>query len=255
MLPWKSVAMCYDIAYFTKKIEAYEKRFGVSYGDSPILPSYHANGFDHASVPVITGEDPSVIQLFTWGLIPFFIKDLQAAAKIQNTTLNARDYTLLTKPAFKGAAVKRRCLVVVDAFYDHHWHNGKSFPFLIKMKSDEPFALGGVWQKWKFEEQVRYTFTIVTTDPNPMMAYIHNEPKASETPRMPFIVPKALEQHWISPELPEDEIIPMIGPFPEEAMTSYPVTRLRGKAYPGNIPEIMKEVSYPELKSDQGTLF
>jgi putative SOS response-associated peptidase YedK len=207
----------------------------------------------------VTGHDPSILQTFSWGLIPFFIKDLPAAAKIQNTTLNARDFSLLKKPAFKGPAARRRCLVLVDAFYDHHWHNGKSYPFLIKMKNDEPFALGGVWEKWKHEDLVRYTCAIVTTDPNAMMAYIHNEPKASETPRMPFIVPPNLEHAWISPDLPEDEIIPMIGPFPEDEMINYPVARLRGKAYPGNIPSIMEPVSYPELsteeRAEQGTLF
>ncbi len=251
--------MCYDIAYFTKKIEAYEKRFGVSYGESSIKPAYHANGFDHAEIPVITGHDPALLQTFSWGLIPFFIKDMQSAAKIQNTTLNARDFTLLKKPAFKGSAVRRRCLVIVDAFYDHHWHQGKSYPFLIRMKNDEPFALGGVWEKWRHEDQVRYTCTIVTTDPNTMMAYIHNEPKASETPRMPFIVPRSFESKWISPDLPEDEIIPMIGPYPDEEMMSYPVARLRGKAYPGNVREIMEPVKYPELASndhaEQGSLF
>jgi len=247
--------MCYDIAYFTKKIEAYEKRFGVSYGESAIVPVYHANGFDHPEIPVITGHDPGILQTFSWGLIPFFIKDLQGAAKIQNSTLNARDYTLLKKPSFKGAAARRRCLVVVDAFYDHHWYKGKSFPFLIKMKDDAPFAFGGVWEKWKFEDQVRYTVTIVTTDPNPMMAYVHNQPKASETPRMPFIVPRALEEKWISPDLPEDEIIPMIGPYPDAEMLSYTVSRLRGQAYPGNVPEIMDPVEYKELTDVQGSLF
>ena len=244
--------MCYDLAYFTKKIEAYEKRFGVNYGESPIIPMYHANGFDHNEVPVITGHDPGVLQTFGWGLIPFFIKNLQAAAKIQNTTLNARDYTLLKKPAFKGSAARRRCLVIVDAFYDHHWHQGKSYPYLIKMQNDEAFAIGGIWEKWKFEDQVRYTFAIVTTDPNPMMAHIHNEPKASETPRMPFIVPRHLESKWISVDLPEDEIFPLIGPYPEEEMKSYTVSRLRGKAYPGNVPEIMNEVVYAGLSSDEG---
>jgi hypothetical protein len=88
-----------------------------------------------------------------------------------------------------------------------------------------------------------------------MMAHIHNEPKASETPRMPFIVPRELESKWISRELPDDEILPLIGPFPDDQLASYTVTRLRGKAYPGNIPEIMLEHPYPELSSEQGSLF
>jgi putative SOS response-associated peptidase YedK len=247
--------MCYDIAYFTKKIEAYEKRFGVSYGESTVIPMYHANGFDHPEEPVVTGQDPGVLQMFSWGLIPYFIKDEQAAAKIQNSTLNARDYTLLKKPSFKGAAVRRRCLVIADAFYDHHWHKGKSYPFLIKMKNDQPFAIGGIWEKWKHGDRIRYTVAIITTDPNPMVEWIHNEPKGSETSRMPFVLPKAFEKQWISPDLPEDEIVPMIGPYPEEEMISYTVGRLRGKAYPGNVPEVMALHRYAELSTDQGSLF
>jgi len=247
--------MCYDIAYFTKKIEAYEKRFGVTYGETNVQPVYHANGFDHPAVPVITGHEPETIQLFSWGLIPFFIKDMTGAARIRNSTLNARDNTLLQKPTFKHAAARRRCLVIADAFYDHHWHLGKSYPYLIKMQNNEPFAFGGIWEKWKFADEIRYTCSIITTDPNPLMAHIHNQPKASETPRMPFILQRSAESDWISPDLPEDEILPMIQPFPEDQLTAYTVHRLRGKAYPGNIPEIMDPIDYPELSSEQGSLF
>ena len=63
--------MCYDIAYFTKKIEKYGQRFGVEYGQSEITAVYHTNGFKHEPVPVITHDDPEHIQMFTWGLIPF----------------------------------------------------------------------------------------------------------------------------------------------------------------------------------------
>jgi putative SOS response-associated peptidase YedK len=123
------------------------------------------------------------------------------------------------------------------------------------MKNDEPFAIGGVWDRWKFGDEVRHTFTIVTTDPNPMLAYIHNEPKASATPRMPFVVSPAHEKTWISPDLAEDDILPLITPYPEDRMTSHTVDRLRGKAYPGNVPAIMEPREYPDLQSEQGSLF
>lgn len=247
--------MCYDIAYFTKKIEKYEKRFGVEYGNRNVIPVYHTNGFDHLEVPVITHRDPTQLQMFGWGLIPFWVKDLQHAAKIQNSTLNARDNTLFKKPSFREAAKRRRCLIIIDGFYDHHWHKGKSYPFFVKMKDDEPFALGGVWEKWKLDGEERYTVALVTTDPNKLMTYIHNQPKASETPRMPFIVPKELEQAWLEPELPPEEVARMIGPYPDDAMDGYTVNRLRGKAYIGNIPEIMDHVPYDELTTEQGSLF
>ncbi len=256
--------MCYDIAYFTKKIEKYEQRFGVEYGPSSLhaglsLPPaavYHTNGFNHLEIPVITHVHPDMIQMYTWGLIPFWVKDLAGAAKIQNRTLNARDNTLFEKPSFRAAAKKRRCLVIVDGFYDHHWKGGKSFPFYIQMKNKQPFAIGGIWETWDKEGGERHTSAIVTTDPNPMMAFIHNKPARSETARMPFILRKEFEQAWLDPLTPKDEAQQMILPFPEEEMESMTVSRLRGKAYPGNVPEIMEYVEYIELKDeDQQTLF
>lgn len=247
--------MCYDIAYFTKKIEKYEQRFGVEYGERNVTPVYHTNGFDHLEVPVITHKHPTEIRMFGWGLIPFWVKDLAHAAKIHNSTLNARDNTLFKKPSFKEAAKRRRCLVLVDGFYDHHWHKGKSYPFFVKMKDDAPFAIGGIWEYWKRDGEERLTVAIITTDPNSMMTYIHNQPKASETPRMPFIVPPDLEQAWLEPELPPEEVTKMIGPYPDDAMTAFTVGRLRGKAYIGNVAEIQQEVKYEELESEQGSLF
>ena len=247
--------MCYDIAYFTKKIKKYEDRFGVEYGGSDAIPMYHTSGFSHLDIPVITHKHPDQIEMFSWGLIPFWVKDLKSAARIQNSTLNARDNTLFEKPSFRAAAAHRRCLVIVDGFYDHHWKDDKSFPFYIKMKNDEPFALGGIWELWDKEGEPRLTVAIVTTDPNKTMEYIHNKPAASDTPRMPFIVPKDLEKAWIDPELPKEDVKQMILPFPDEDLESFTVPRLRGKAYPGNVPEIMKHVRYEELEDEQGSLF
>lgn len=247
--------MCYDIAYFTKKIKKYEERFGVDYGGPEIIPVFHTSGFSHREIPVITHKHPDRIEMFSWGLIPFWVKDLKSAARIQNSTLNARDNTLFEKPSFRAAAAKRRCLVIVDGFYDHHWKDKKSFPFYIKMKSDEPFALGGIWELWDKDGEPRLTVSIVTTDPNKTMEYIHNKPAASETPRMPFIVPRDLESSWVDPEMPKEDVRQMILPFPDDELEAYTVPRLRGKAYPGNVPEIMKKVRYEELDDEQGSLF
>jgi putative SOS response-associated peptidase YedK len=247
--------MCYDITYFTKKIQKYEERFGASYGGSEVIPMFHASGFTHPEIPVITNAAPEEIQLYSWGLIPFWVKDLQGAAKIRNRTLNARDNTLFEKPSFRAAARKRRCLVLVDGFFDHHWHKGKSYPFFIRMANGDPFAFGGIYEHWKHEDEVRTTVSIVTTDPNKMMEYIHNKPAKSETARMPFIVPQELEDAWLDTDLPTEDIQQLILPFPDDKMESYTVPRLRGKAYPGNIPAMQERVVYDELTTEQGNLF
>ena len=98
--------MCYDKSYLTKKKEFYADR----YGDHPeeveylkdqlnklnLRPVYHVSGFDHPEVPVIT--DPSkTISLYSWGLIPSWIKSPVEAVKISNNTINARAETILEK--------------------------------------------------------------------------------------------------------------------------------------------------------------
>lgn len=247
--------MCYDVAYLTRKIEYYEKRFNASYGDIPFAPMYHSNGFDHMDVPVITHEEPGQIQLYTWGLIPAWVKGMEKAQKIQNSTLNARDDTLFEKPSFKHAAISRRCLVLIDGFYDHHWKDQKSYPFYIRRKDGESFAVGGIWETWRYEDMQRHTFAIVTTDPNPRLAWIHNQPKGSEGPRMPFILPPEEERQWLDPLLSPAEIKSLIKPLPEDLQTDHTVPRLRGKAYPGNVPSVREPHIYQELVSRQGSLF
>ncbi|MDH3709859.1 MAG: SOS response-associated peptidase [Cyclobacteriaceae bacterium] len=247
--------MCYDVAYLTKKIEYYEKRFNASYGNIPFAPMYHSNGFDHMDLPVITNDEPSTIQMYSWGLIPAWVKDPEKAQKIQNQTLNARDDTLFEKPSFKHAAQHRRCLVLVDGFYDHHWKDQKSFPYYIQRKDRESFAMGGIWEIWRFKEMVRHTFSIITTDPNERMAWIHNRPRASEGPRMPFILNPKEERKWIDPTLSPQEVQDLIKPLPQEYLSDHTVSRLRGKAYPGNVASIRDSVTYQELSTQQGSLF
>lgn len=247
--------MCYDVVYLTRKIEYYQKRFGASYGDVPFAPMYHSNGFDHMDIPVITCQDPYSIQLYSWGLIPSWVKSLEKANSIRNATLNARDNTLFEKPSFKKAAASNRCLVLVDGFYDYHWKDNQSFPFLIQHKIGESMALGGICETWHHQDIIRNTVSIVTTDPNPRLAWIHNRPKASEGPRMPFIVPEESYQDWLDSSLLPSEVMYLIRPYPQESLKDHPVNRLRGKKYPGNVPGIMEPHHYPELSSQQGRLF
>ena len=80
-----------------------------------------------------TNEKPLQPQLFHWGLIPAWVKDNQTAQTIVNQTVNARGETIFEKPAFKSSAKNKRCIVYVDAFYEHHHANGKTYPFRIAM--------------------------------------------------------------------------------------------------------------------------
>ncbi|MBL7871780.1 MAG: SOS response-associated peptidase [Cyclobacteriaceae bacterium] len=261
--------MCYNKAYLTKRLETMAKRYGHDDEEVQFIrdqltrlninPVYHASGFDHPAVPVIINRTKE-IQLFSWGLIPNWIESAVEAVKISNITINARAETMFDKPAFREAARERRCLVLVDGFFEHHHKNGKAFPYHIRLKQDEPMVMGGLWDEWRDPASglVRRTYTVVTTRANRLMVPIHNNPKASEGPRMPLILPKSAEHDWLAPihEKADLDFIESIAqPYTEDALESYTVKRLTGKGAVGNKPDALREHRYPELETDQTSLF
>ena len=250
--------MCYDIAYMTKRAEKYAEHYRIEPSvirEEPLssIPVHHVQAFAHPDIPVITNADPGRIQFFHWGLIPFWVKDVETANKLSKRTINARGEEMFEKPSFRSSAKSRRCLVVVDGFYEHHWKGGKSYPFFIRLKGDEPFSLAGLWDTWKQDSAgiSRNSVTIVTCKANRVMSLIHNNPKGSHEPRMPLIIPAELEADWNtaeSDELAVKRIREMVQPYDPDELEAHPVNRLRGKAYAGNVPEIQEPVSYAELQ-------
>lgn len=217
------------------------------------LPLFHASGFSHPRLLIYTDESPEYPSVATWGLIPHWVKDSAQQKQIWNRTLNARGETIFEKPSFRLAAKSNRCLLLVDGFYEHHHHKGSTFPHYIYRRDGEPLILACLYSDWADPEtgEVLSSFSIVTTEGNPMMAQIHNNPKLAG-PRMPLILPDELADKWLEPcRDPADQkaLEELIRAYPEEELAAYTVGKLRGKSYPGNVPEITEEVAYPELET------
>lgn len=214
------------------------------------LPLYHASGFSHPNLLIYTDESPDYPSVATWGLIPNWAEDQEHAQKIWNNTLNARGESIFEKPSFRDSANNKRCLVYVDGFYEHHHFDGNTYPFFIHRKDNEPLILAGLWNDWKNDTGGKTnTFSIVTTEGNPLMAKIHNNPKL-EGPRMPLILTEESADEWLNPINNEDDqkqIQKLIKSFPQEELAAYTVRKLRGKEYIGNVEEISEEYIYKDL--------
>ena len=210
---------------FAPELKIVNEHYKISVYDGKINPNY--NCAPSQNLPVISNDKPEELSFYHWGLIPFWAKDKRIGYKM----INARGETLSEKPAFRNAFKQRRCLVPADAFYE--WKKddkdkGKT-PFRIFLPGQAVFSMAGLWEEWKDEQsQLIRSFSIVTVEPNAMMAKIHN--------RMPLILEKADEQAWLNPKNPE-ELQNLIKPFPFEQMDAYPISSLVNSPR-NNVPEI-----------------
>lgn len=238
--------MCYNVSSKSGK-EILEKRFDAEFTESESPDEYfYVSGFAHPQLPIVRSENNSLIQCCTWGLIPMWVKDESQASEMMNRTLNAKAETIFEKPSFKYSINKNRCLILVDGFYE--WkHVGKNkYPHFIHLKNKEPFALGGIYNDWINEStgEILKTFSIITTQANPLMADIHNIKK-----RMPLILDRGSEKKWIDPELNEIEVKNLMKPFNELEMEAYTISKIiTQRGVNNNVSEVMEAFHYPELE-------
>jgi putative SOS response-associated peptidase YedK len=219
--------------------------------DPTRFPYFHVSGYAHPKLLVFTDDKPYEPQMMTWGFIPYWAKSAEDAKKLYNQTLNARGETIFEKPAFRASAKSRRCLIYLDAFYEHHHANKRTYPFRIFSSDSTPLAVAGLWDEWVDKEtgEVLRTVTIVTTTGNALMSRIHNNPKAEMGPRMPVILPRGRQNDWLIPcKNDEDKkrLRALIKPY-EGELKAYPVAQLIGKNAVGNVPKARNEVLYEEL--------
>ena len=139
-------------------------------------PVYHADGFTFLQMPVITMQQPKKIQLMNWGLIPFWVRSKADADKLRVQTLNARGETIFEKPSFRNSITKNRCLIIADGFFEWMDFQKKKYPHHIYLTNHQLFCFAGIYSSWTDKETGEHinSFSIISTDANPMMARIHN---------------------------------------------------------------------------------
>lgn len=167
-------------------------------------------------IAVVPNTGENELDFFIWGLIPFWAKD----PKIGNRMINARGETLAEKPSFKAAYKYRRCLILTSGFYEWKKEPGSTVkvPHYIRLKSGEPFAFAGLWERWNAPDGSEVlSSAIITTSPNELIAPIHN--------RMPVILPPENHQEWLTPgEKSPVELNPLLKAYPADEMQAYPVS-------------------------------
>lgn len=178
----------------------------------------------------LDGVRNRTLEVGRWGLIPSWAKDPSMGSRL----INARAETVATKPAFRGAFARRRCLVPADGYYE--WYTptdpqaptGKGGrplkqPFYIHPADGSSLAMAGLYEWWRDpavpeadESAWRLTCTIITTEATDDVGRIHD--------RMPMTIEPAQWSAWLDPGVGADDAGALLVPAATGTLNAYPVS-------------------------------
>lgn len=142
------------------------------------------------------GRTQRSIRVMRWGLVPHWAKDPGVGSRL----INARAETVATKPAFRDAVARRRCLLPADGWYE--WQpcatsGTRKQPFFITPADGSGLAMAGVWSTWRAADAEPdapplVTCAVLTTEAVGPLAEIHD--------RMPLVLPAQTWEDWLNPD-------------------------------------------------------
>lgn len=206
---------------------------------SPPPPSW--NVAPTQDVPIIAerlGDDAADRRLLVarWGLVPSWAKDI----KIGSRLINARAESILDKPSFRKAAIKRRALVPAEGYYEwQKTEDGKKIPTYLYSQNDDLLAFAGLYEFWPdpslpADDPHRWLLscTVLTTTAQDSLGHVHD--------RAPLIIPPAMYADWLNPETTDKEKVQaMLEAIPEPVLTPRVVTD-RVNSVRNNGPELIE---------------
>lgn len=173
-------------------------------------------------------QEQRELRLVRWGLVPFWAKDPSGGARM----INARVETVATKPAYRAAFARRRCLIPADGFYEwqpaEQGEKGKAKqPFFIYRTDGGVLAFAGIYERWRdkslpddHEQAWLWTAAIITTDATDDVGRIHD--------RMPMMIAQDNWAEWLDPNNTDSTSLQstMLPAAPSAArgLTSHPVS-------------------------------
>jgi putative SOS response-associated peptidase YedK len=163
------------------------------------------------------------LRVVRWGLVPSWAKDVSIGSRL----INARVETVDSKPAFRRAFVRRRCLLPADGFYE--WQpvekdgRTRKQPYFIRRADGGVLAFAGLYEIWRDqsvpEEQPGawlWTAVIITTRAEDEVGRIHD--------RMPMIIEPERWDDWLDPgDTDPARVRSLLAPAAAGGLVTFPV--------------------------------
>jgi putative SOS response-associated peptidase YedK len=175
-----------------------------------LQPRYNIAPTTTIDVVIPRGGDLLELVPMRWGLIPSWWKK---TAKEVPSTFNARAETVATKPMFRTAFKRSRCVIPASGYYEWKPTPGGKQPYYISARDGSVLSFAGLWDEWHDPEagEPVKSCTIIVTTANDFTRKIHD--------RMPVV----LEQFepWLTGAAGNE----LLKPAPESMLQMWPVSR------------------------------
>ncbi|SEG41353.1 Putative SOS response-associated peptidase YedK [Legionella quinlivanii DSM 21216] len=170
-------------------IEKLKQQFAVT-SVEPLPKSRNVAPTEAALCLIATEEGLKAVQM-RWGIVPWYAK-----GKKSMLLINARAEQAAEKPAFKQAIKYRRCLLIMNGFFEwqHHPKDNKTVkqPYYIHQKDNALLAVAAIWERFEPEpDLIIPSCCLLTTSPNELVGKLHD--------RMPWFLDETQQAEWLSP--------------------------------------------------------
>lgn len=209
------------------------KRFGVKPPPFNCKPSY--NIAPGVQAPVVCHGG---LRLMKWGFIPAWsygssgpgasvplfsagntlekkfseeTAPVPAAPQEREGFINARAEGIASRPAFRSAFYRTRCIIPADGFYEWQSSAGAKVPYRFEMKDKSLFGMAGLY------EEKTGTYAIITAAACALVRAVHN--------RMPVILERRHEALWLDPKFRDSEtLLPLLRACDSSLLHAYRVS-------------------------------
>jgi putative SOS response-associated peptidase YedK len=176
---------------------------------APLFPRFNLAPSQTVHAIRLSDDGKREICELVWGFVPSWAAELGKMP----APINARSDGVATKPTFRHAFKRRRCIIPVDGFYEWHREGSKKQPYHFATTAGL-CPVAAVWDRWERDGKTIESFAVVTTEANALMAKIHD--------RMPVILDDSNVGTWLSGD-PKDAA-KLMKPFDVERSAMYPVS-------------------------------
>jgi putative SOS response-associated peptidase YedK len=186
-------------SYTWKQVHAFLNLIPTKPAPSNLQPRFNICPTTKIDAAIQTDEGRE-LQEMRWGLVPSWwskpLKELKLA------TFNARAETVDTKPFFRSAFKRNRCLIPASGYYEWQTIGKEKHPWYFTPRDDPMFAIAGLWDEWTDRETGKplRLCTMIITEPNPFVAQYHD--------RMPVLLQPDQFDGWMSGEAGKEILVP-----------------------------------------------